>query len=103
MRVLDLFAGLEGWSQPFRERGHDVISLDNDPRFGCDITADLLDWNPKDLPWRPDIVLASPPCEAFSVMSIGTHWGGGKRAYEPMTDGARLNMALVRRTVGVIA
>jgi hypothetical protein len=38
VRVLDLFAGLEGWSAPFRARDHDVISVDIDPRF--DVSLD---------------------------------------------------------------
>ena len=100
--LLDLFAGLGGWSEAFRARGHDVLTLDIDPRFGCDITADILTWDPDSIP-PPDIVLASPPCEAFSTMSIGTHWGGGVRAYEPKTDAARLGIALVERTVDIIS
>lgn len=100
MKILDLFAGLGGWSAAFRDRGHEVITLDNDPRFGCNITQDILE--PFDLPWRPDIVLASPPCEAFSVMSIGTHWTGGRRAYIPKTDHARLSMRLVGRTLDIV-
>ena len=39
LRVLDLFAGLEGWSEPFRERDHDVISVDLDPRFDVSLEA----------------------------------------------------------------
>ena len=37
MRVLDLFAGLKGWSQAFSDRGHDVRTVENDKRFD-DIT-----------------------------------------------------------------
>ena len=71
MRVLDLFAGLKGWSAPFEERGHEVFSVDLDDRFDVSLHADILTMSADDLPWRPDIILASPPCEAFSVMTIG--------------------------------
>lgn len=101
MNVLDLFAGLGGFSEAFRARGHDVTTLDIDPRFGCDVTADVLTWNPDSIE-PPDIILASPPCEAFSTMSIGTHWTGGRRAYIPKTAAARLGIALVKRTVGIV-
>lgn len=78
MRVLDLFAGLGGWSNVARERGHEVRTLDNDPRFGCDYTMDILRVTPATFgDWRPDIILASPPCEAFSVAAFGKNWHPG--------------------------
>jgi hypothetical protein len=64
MIMLDLCAGLGGASQAMRDRGWDVITLDNDPSFGCDITADLREWT-----WRgprPDLVWISPPCIDFA-------------------------------------
>ena len=76
MRVLDLFSGLGGWAKPFRDRGHDVVTLDDDPRFGCDLTIDVRRFakDPRTfLPgrrWRPDLVVASPPCEKFSTLSF---------------------------------
>lgn len=95
VRVLDLFAGLRGWSEPFAERGHDVFSIDLDERFDVSLHADILTLTPNDLPWRPDIILASPPCEAFSVMTIGRNW---TREHTPKTDKARLAIALVEST-----
>lgn len=96
MRVLDLFAGLGGWSNVARERGHDVRTLDNDPRFGCDYTMDILSVTPATFgDWRPDIILASPPCEAFSVMTIGRNWAPGRM---PKTDKARISVELVSAT-----
>ena len=104
MRVLDLFAGLEGWSGPFRERGHEVISLDFDPSFGTDIVADILTWNPADLPWRPDLVLASPPCEGFTVMNIGKNWTRPNDIppHAPKTASAWNALKIVQRTRWVI-
>lgn len=66
--MLDLCAGLGGASQAMRDRGWDVITLDNDPRFGCDITADLRDWT-----WhgaQPDLIWLSDPCTEFSRESM---------------------------------
>src|SRR5688500_1901151 len=102
MRVLDLYAGLGGWSQPFRQDGHTVTTVDLDPVFGTDIVADISELTPEDLPGPFDVVLASPPCQTFSVMSIGTHWAGGWRAYEPKTERAREAVELVRKTVKLI-
>lgn len=100
LRVLDLFAGLEGWSAPFRERGHDVYSVDVDARFDVDSHADVFELTPTDLPWQPDVVLASPPCEAFSVLRIGQNW---TRDHQPRNDKARDAVRLVEATVALIA
>lgn len=70
MIVLDLFCGLGGWSRPWKERGHTVITLDLEPAFRPTLCMDvhallptLWQWAPS---WRPDVILASPPCEEFS-------------------------------------
>lgn len=104
MNVLDLFAGLEGWSKPFRDRGHRVFSTDYDPQFKVDLIKDVLELTPDDIPFRPDIILASPPCEAFSVMNIGKNWTGpdDENPHQPKTERARLAMRILERTVWLI-
>lgn len=102
LRVLDLFAGLGGWSQAFRDRGHDVTRVELDERFEAEVYADILRLDEKDLagPW--DVVLASPPCECFSVASIGHHWTGGHRAYMPKTVEAWKAQALTAHTFDLV-
>lgn len=99
MRVLDLFAGLRGWSDPFRERGHEVCTLDYDRRFDVDIHADIIDVTAADFPWRPDIILASPPCEGFTVMNIGKNWYHDGR---PKTERAAHALRIVEATLRLI-
>lgn len=78
MKVLDLFSGLGGWSQAFKDRGHEVITIDIEEKFKPTITTDIMkltkhdldNLNIKDI----DVVLASPPCECFSVMAISKHF-----------------------------
>lgn len=76
MKVLDLFSGLGGWSQAFKDRGHMVVSVDNQAKFGPTICKDINELNYDDLNdyGHFDVILASPPCEAFSVMAISKHW-----------------------------
>lgn len=97
MKVLDLFAGLGGWSKPARERGHEVTTVDLDPRFGTDIVADVFDLTVDRLggPGAYDLILASPPCEKFSVMTIGRNW---YRDGSPKTAAAAAALRLVTHT-----
>lgn len=72
LRVLDLFAGLGGWSNPWRDAGHDVFTVDNNPKFAVDWCRNIMRLEPQEVPWHPDVVLASPPCQLFSVLNP---WG----------------------------
>jgi len=67
MRVLDLFSGLGGFSEAFKDRGHFVITFDIDPDFHADWVCDVGELNT--LP-KADAILASPPCQCFSMMSL---------------------------------
>ena len=72
MTVLDLFCGLGGFSRAFRDRGHSVIGVDIVPP--ATILADA-----KALPlrnFRPDVILASPPCTEFSREDMPWHRTG---------------------------
>ena len=106
LRVLDLYAGLEGWASAFRAAGHVVVTLDIDPTFSTTVVADVLDVTVDQLggPGAYDVVLASPPCEGFSVGSIGRHWSLEKRGgvAVPKSDGARLGVRLAQRTAELI-
>ena len=65
--VLDLFAGLGGFSQAFEESPRwDVTTVEIDPSFDPDVTADVFDLRPSDFDAEYDVVLASPPCTEFS-------------------------------------
>lgn len=101
MRVLDLFSGHGGWASAFRARGHEVVTLDLEARFKCTITADLLTVTAEQLQEHGpfDVVLASPPCTAFSVASIGRHW---QSSGVPKTEHALLGMRLVEHTLSLI-
>jgi|SRR5438309_2993367 len=75
MKVLDMFSGLGGFSQAFKDRGHEVITIDNNPVFNPTILKDI-----NEIQYLPqvDIILASPPCECFSISSVYKHWKDGK-------------------------
>ncbi len=98
IKVLDLYSGLKGWSGPWKERGHLVYCVEIQERWEAD-HRDVFTLKRKDLPWKPDIILASPPCTAFTVMQIGRNW---TKDHQPKTQSALDGLALLDRTIEII-
>jgi len=74
MKVLDLLSGMKGWGGPWEEAGHEVIYVDNRADLNPTFVWDIFEAEPTDLPWKPDVILASPPCKKFSVTNINRNW-----------------------------
>jgi hypothetical protein len=102
VRVLDLFSGFGGWGQAFKDAGHEVVTIDFEPMFRPDIVADinLLTTDEVRGPW--DVVLASPPCQKFSVTTIFRHWAKPGKIYVPKTEEAEFALRLVQSTLRLI-
>lgn len=100
-RVLDLFAGLGGFSQAFAASDRwAVTTVEMEARFDPDRQADVFELRPSDFDREFDVVLASPPCTQFST--AGNHDAWDFETHEPQTDAARDAVALVFHTVGLI-
>ena len=103
MKVIDLYSGLGGWGAAFLDRGHDVLSIDIEPSFNPDIVSDIRDLFREDITdsgeWEnPAVILASPPCNCFSVASIRYYWENGK----PKNEKVRSYIRLTYQTIGLI-
>lgn len=94
-----MFAGSRSFSKIAESLGLQTFSSDINPFDGIDYVCDILDFDTSKLPFRPDIIWASPPCTCFSVASIGHHWNPGR---EPKTEEAKLSMLVVKRTLQII-
>ena len=62
MKLLELFSGTGSVGEPFRANGHEVIAVDIDGRFECEIQDDIIQLDYINLPFIPDVIWASPPC-----------------------------------------
>jgi|TARA_Y100000114_G_scaffold54682_1_gene49998 hypothetical protein len=102
IKVLELYAGSCTFSKVARKYGHETYTIDMAEHEGIDMVADLLYVSPHKIPFKPDIVWASPPCTAFSVASIGHHWQGGNKAYIPKTSKAYIGLALVKKAIEIV-
>jgi len=112
LRVLDLFSGLNGWGDPFRDAGHEVFAIDFDDKFTADAYLDIGDVGAvvDAVPWQPDVIFASPPCNSFSTGSMGKMWQHGShpapKRSERYPDGHPIaveGMRLVLATSRIIA
>jgi site-specific DNA-cytosine methylase len=91
MKVLDLFSGLGGWSKAFLDRGHYVVTVDNNCEFNPTFCKDIIEYEPDEF---FDIVLSSPPCTEFTKASMPDSWNKN-RTVNPDTK-------LVERTIEII-
>lgn len=99
MKVLDLFSGLGGWSEAFKDRGHDVITLDIEEKFKPTIVKDILQVKSIKELGEFDVILASPPCEKFSIAAVWLHnWIKTPEGYKPNNDKAVKALEIANHT-----
>ena len=102
MKVLELFAGSRSVGKVANQLGWEVFSSDFEAFDGIDYQIDILEFDVNKVPFKPDIIWASPPCTGFSVAAIGRNWQKTETDAIPKTDTARLGIELVRQTIQII-
>ena len=99
MNVLELFAGSRSVGKVAEELGYNVFSVDINNFDNIDYVTDILEFDTNKVPFKPDIIWASPPCTHFSVTQIGRNWYHDNT---PKTEGAKLGIKLVKKTLEII-
>ena len=99
MKVLELFAGSRSFSKVAEEFGYETYTTDFKPSDKINYVCDIFDFDINQIPFKPDIIWASPPCTYFSVASIGHHWN---KDHTPKTQEAILGVKIVKKTLDII-
>jgi|TARA_R100000479_G_scaffold32284_1_gene13125 site-specific DNA-cytosine methylase len=99
MKVLELFAGSRSFGKAAESLGFDVFSSDINDFANIDYVVDILKFDINKLPYKIDIIWASPPCTYFSVASIGKHWN---KDHTPKTNEAIFGVKVVKQTIKII-
>ena len=98
MKILELFSGAESFSKIARERGHECFTIDIEEKFNPSLCKNITELELEDIPFKPDIIWASPPCQRFSVASLRHHWENKK----PKHKGTYESLLLIAKTISLI-
>jgi hypothetical protein len=102
MQILELFAGSKSIGKCADGLFFESYSSDIEQFGGIDYVIDILDFDVAKIPFKPDVIWASPPCTAFSVASIGKNWTKVGDDYLPKNPRAELGLILVQKTLEII-
>ena len=98
MNILELYAGSRSIGKVAESRGHRVFSVDVKQFGGIDLAKDIEFLQPSDMPFKPDMIWASPPCTSYSIAGISHHRDGqiAKSEFAIKSD------RLVKNTLAII-
>ena len=99
MKVLELFAGSRSFSKVAEKMGMETFTTDYKDFDKIDYVCDILDFDVSKIPFKPDVIWASPPCTTFSIASCSTHWTPDKK---PKTEKCLKGIEVVKKTLEII-
>lgn len=103
MKTLELFAGSRSFSKVAENYGFKTYTTDNQDFNNIDQVCDIfyfdIDKAIDNLGGYPEIIWASPPCNAFSIASSGKHWNKDKT---PKTERCKQGIKIIEKTIQII-
>jgi site-specific DNA-cytosine methylase len=98
MNVLELFAGSRSIGNVADDLGCNVFSVDINNFKNINLVKDIEFLSPKDIPFIPDVIWASPPCTTFSIAAISHH----RPTNNKLSEFALKSDRLVKKTLELI-
>ena len=98
MKVLELFAGSRSIGKVADSLDYKVFSSDLNNFENIDYVIDILDFDINKVPFKPDLIWASPPCTSYSIAAISHHRPHDK----PLSDFAVKSDLIIKRTLEII-
>ena len=98
MKVLELFAGSRSIGKVADSLDYKVFSSDLNNFKNIDYVIDILDFDINKVPFKPDLIWASPPCTSYSIAAISHHRPHDK----PLSDFAVKSDLIIKRTLEII-
>jgi hypothetical protein len=99
INTVEFFCGTKSFSKVARELGYSTFTTDSNKTFKPDYCINILDFDIKRLPYRPDVAWFSPECKYFSVASMWKHWN---KDYTPKTLYAECAIGIIKRMIYLI-
>jgi hypothetical protein len=96
MKILELFCGTKSITKEFKD--WESVTVDYDPQFNPDICGDVRSLKAEDFK-DVDFIWASPPCNKFSVASIGKYWN---HDHTPKTPESAEALEILEYTINLI-
>jgi len=99
--VLDLWCGTASGTKPWSDKGYEIITVDNDPKYNPTICKDILEVTVEELAEHGPFafIWASPECRVYSVANLRAgHFEKGVA----ITRAAKDQNARVRHTLYLI-
>lgn len=98
IKVLELFAGSRSIGNAAESLGYEVFSSDINDFKNINYVVDILNFDVNKVPFKPDIIWASPPCTSYSIAAISHHRPKNK----PISNFAKKSDLMVLKTLEII-